>query len=75
MKFRIAMVPMIFLLVISACNTPVNTASEQVNAIPTPYPYTPTPAPINSPVIEAPALVDIHFLNELEGNVRFRIAA
>src|SRR4030095_13077959 len=67
MKFKIALVPMILLLVISACNAPANTASEQINTNPTPYPDTPTPAQINAPTIESPALVDIHFLNELEG--------
>jgi len=67
MKFKIARVPMILLLVISACNSPANTSSEQANTNPTPYPLTPTPAPINAPIIEASALVDIHFLNELEG--------
>ena len=34
---------------------------------PTPFPDTPAPAQINAPLIETPALVNIHFLNELDG--------
>ena len=34
---------------------------------PAPYPDTPAPAVINAPLVESPALVNIHFLNELDG--------
>ncbi|MCI0549968.1 MAG: hypothetical protein L0287_03360 [Anaerolineae bacterium] len=34
---------------------------------PTPYPDTPSPAEINAPLIESPALVSIQFLNEIDG--------
>src|SRR5262249_14200908 len=32
-----------------------------------PVPDTPTPPPINAPVVESPALVNVQFLNELDG--------
>ena len=47
------------LLVLSACN-----AGEPT---PTPYPDTPSPAEIKAPLVESPALVSTHFLNELDG--------
>ena len=34
---------------------------------PTPYPDTPSPAEIDAPLVESPALVSIQFLNELDG--------
>jgi len=34
---------------------------------PTPYPDTPSPAEINAPLVESPALISIQFLNELDG--------
>lgn len=49
----------ILLLTLSACNVPEST--------PTPYPDTPLPAEINAPIVETPAFVSIHFINELDG--------
>jgi photosystem II stability/assembly factor-like uncharacterized protein len=47
------------LLILSACSTAEST--------PSPYPDTPSPAQINAPLVEAPSLDSIHFLNELDG--------
>ena len=38
-----------------------------LKSTPTPYPDTPSPAEINAPLVELPALVSIQFLNELDG--------
>ncbi|MEP7135316.1 MAG: hypothetical protein ABI904_10325 [Chloroflexota bacterium] len=67
------------LLLLSACNAPVasatpapvveqpTTPAQPTEIPPTPFPDTPVPAAINAPLVEAPALLDIHFLNELDG--------
>ena len=49
----------ILLLVLPACKVSEST--------PSPYPDTPSPPQINAPQVESPALVSIHFLNELDG--------
>ena len=41
--------------------------SQPTEILPTPYPDTPSPAEIDAPLIESPALVEIQFFNELEG--------
>jgi len=68
--FWIILVP-----VISACVGNTSTSSAQVTDSlsqstvppPTPYPDIPSPPEINAALIEAPVLVKIQFLNELEG--------
>jgi photosystem II stability/assembly factor-like uncharacterized protein len=52
-------IAVILLLMLSACATTESTA--------TPYPDTPSPAEINAPLVESPALVSIHFINKLDG--------
>lgn len=65
-------------LALSACAAPVSTAdapSEPVDAssqvieenTPAPHPDTPSPPEIDAPIVESPALVTVHFLNELDG--------
>jgi len=62
-------------LVLSACNISVTSfpaAPGQPAELPTEIPLTPvpdTPAPpaINAPLVESPALVEVQFLNELDG--------
>jgi len=44
----------------TACAAPLEST-------PTPYPDTPSPAEINAPLVELPALISIQFLNELDG--------
>src|SRR6185503_13054651 len=51
---------LLLLCFISACAAPVEST-------PAPYPDTPSPAEINAPLVESPALVSIQFLNELDG--------
>ena len=75
MKLRYALIVLLFIL--SACNAPAPSALATTTAppaevspteiSPTPFPDTPAPAVINAPLVEAPALLDIHFLNELDG--------
>ena len=61
MKRIIKLLSFIFLLsLLPACAA----ATERT---PTPYPDTPSPAEINAPLVEVPALVSIQFLNELDG--------
>jgi len=49
----------LLLIILSACNAGEST--------PTLYPDTPSPAEINAPLVESPALVSIRFINELDG--------
>jgi len=74
MKFKLLVLLIVSLLILCACNAPVSSlpsTSEVPNAqqgdIPTPYPDTPTPPQIDAPLVDAPALTSIHFLNEFDG--------
>jgi len=67
------------LLLLSACAAPVaSTTSTQVPELsttsaqpteipPSPIPDTPASPEINAPLVEAPGLIDIHFVSELNG--------
>lgn len=59
----------LILLFITACatQTPAPSSESSVETPPTPYPDTPAPAAIDAPIVEAPALVSVQFLNELDG--------
>ena len=77
MKFQFGLIAL--LLVLTACTAPVTSPSlSPTEIVPTqqspteippssPIPDTPAPVEINAPLIDAPALVTIHFLNELDG--------
>jgi photosystem II stability/assembly factor-like uncharacterized protein len=62
-------------LVLSACNISVTSfpaapgqpAEPPTEIPPTPVPDTPAPPTIDAPLVESPALLEIQFLNELEG--------
>src|SRR5215213_1713335 len=62
-------------LVLSACNVtvtslpaaPAQPVEPPTEIPPTPYPDTPAPPAIDAPLVASPALVEIHFLNELDG--------
>src|SRR5919109_2393429 len=62
-------------LLLSACNISITSFSPSTEqpAIPpteippTPFPDTPAPAAIDAPLIESPALLEIQFLNALDG--------
>ena len=63
-----------FVFALSACNMSVNSLTpsapqpvESIDPTPSPYPDTPAPPVINEARIEAPALLEIEFLNELDG--------
>jgi photosystem II stability/assembly factor-like uncharacterized protein len=67
---------LLVLFLITACATQTDTPSpttgqpvEQPSAeiLPTSIPATPAPAVIDAPIIEAPALVTIQFLNQMDG--------
>ena len=72
MKLRISWI--VLMLLLTACNMSVTSfpaapggpAAPSTEAPPTPYPDTPAPEAINTSPVESPALVAIHFLNELE---------
>ncbi|HLF72747.1 MAG TPA: hypothetical protein VI524_00240 [Anaerolineales bacterium] len=61
------------LLLIAACNPPntsPTSSPEFAELLSTPAPYypdTPSPARLDAPLIERPALIEVHFLNELDG--------
>ena len=63
-------------LTLSACNvsvtsfpaSPATTVEVEATEIPpTPFPDTPAPPVIAAPPVESPALLEIHFFNELDG--------
>lgn len=56
-------------LLLTACNGSAASAptSEPVEDTPAPYPDTPSPAEINAPVVESPALTSVYFINSLDG--------
>ena len=62
-------------VVLSACNisvtsfppAPAQPVESPTEIPPTPYPDTPAPPAIDAPLVETPALVEIQFLNELDG--------
>ena len=80
-KFKTALLPIVVLLLLSACNAPVAsptaivaqatelppTQQPPTEIPPTLIPNTPAPAAIDAPIVEAPSLVDIHFLNDNDG--------
>jgi len=75
MKLRVLISWVILVPVISACAGNRSTSSAQVTdpaspsaeIPPTPYPDTPSPGEINAQLIEVPTLLEIEFLNELDG--------
>jgi len=72
--FKTSVLVMGLLLLFSACSAPSAqapvqpTVSTQPTEIPpTLFPDTPSPVQIDAPLVDAPALVSIHFINELDG--------
>ncbi|MGE5774653.1 MAG: WD40/YVTN/BNR-like repeat-containing protein [Chloroflexota bacterium] len=70
MKFRLIVIALA--LTLSACNVavtslPAQPPLENTEPPPTPYPDTPAPEAINASPVGSPALIEIHFLNELDG--------
>jgi photosystem II stability/assembly factor-like uncharacterized protein len=75
MKFRLFLIVALALL-LSACNIAVTSfptepqqpVENNINTEVPPTPYTDTPAPeaLSAPAVEAPAFIDIQFLNELD---------
>lgn len=82
-KFKTLISLLGLLLVITACATPVASPTTDQPAVPpatqasnpavvteappSPFPDTPAPAVIDAPLVDAPSLVDIHFMNEIDG--------
>ena len=66
MKLKITMFMVTFLFALSACSA--TAAPGQPGELP-PSPYADTPAPpmLDAPLVEAPALVNFHFIDELDG--------
>ncbi|HUG34794.1 MAG TPA: hypothetical protein VMJ90_08490 [Anaerolineales bacterium] len=58
---------LILLLALTACNAPSPSLLTSDEPTPSPYPDTPSPPRIDAPLIESPALVKIHFVNQLDG--------
>src|ERR1041385_603157 len=73
MKLRYMLV--VLTLTLSACNISVTsfpaasgpTVAAPTEIPPTPVPDTPAPPTVNAPVVESPSLVQVQFLNELNG--------
>jgi photosystem II stability/assembly factor-like uncharacterized protein len=58
---------LLLLLVLTACNAPAPSLLTSDESTPSPYPDTPSPARIEAPLVESPALVKIDFVSELDG--------
>jgi photosystem II stability/assembly factor-like uncharacterized protein len=76
MNLRSSLIVFALAAVLSGCNISVTsfpTSPEPTVAVkateipPTPYPDTPAPPAIAAPPVESPALLEIHFVNELDG--------
>lgn len=68
MKLKARWALLVLALLFSACaQGGGNPASGSADVPPTPYPDTPAPAAIEAALIEAPALVELEMLNELDG--------
>jgi photosystem II stability/assembly factor-like uncharacterized protein len=69
LKRRTAMIQATVILILLACSfsTTTFTPQQSVELSPTPYPDTPAPVAIDAPLVESPALVNFHFINELDG--------
>src|SRR6266511_2911284 len=75
MKLRCSLIA--FTLLLTACNISVTSfpsepgqpapAVPPTELAPTPSPETPAPAAIDAPLVDSPALIEIQFLNELDG--------
>lgn len=74
MNLRLSLI--VCALMLSGCNisvtsfpaSPAATVEFKATEIPpTPYPDTPAPPAIAAPPVESPALLEIHFVNELDG--------
>ena len=65
MKFKISVLLTVILFIVTGCT--LSASTQPADAPLAPYPDTPAPAVIDAPIIEAPALVRIQFLNELDG--------
>lgn len=57
----------ILFVLLTACNAPASSPEALADLPPTPFPDTPSPAVIDAPLVESPALVKIHFINTLDG--------
>ena len=76
MNLRSSLIVFVLAAVLSGCNisvtsfpaSPEPTIEVKATEIPpTPYPDTPAPPAIAAPPVESPALLEIHFVNELDG--------
>jgi photosystem II stability/assembly factor-like uncharacterized protein len=69
MKLKCHIYLIVLAIAISACgsNSPASESIPSPQVSPTSYPDTPTPAEINAPLIESPALVKLDMLDELNG--------
>lgn len=75
-RFKFSVYLALWVLLIAACSTPSKTSApsqpgtptvQSTEIPPTAYPDTPSPAGINPQLIEAPALVELNMLNEMDG--------
>jgi photosystem II stability/assembly factor-like uncharacterized protein len=69
MTLKLSRALIILALILTACSKNANTpaAPRSTDVPPSPFPDTPSPLAINAPLVEAPALVELEMLNELDG--------
>jgi photosystem II stability/assembly factor-like uncharacterized protein len=67
MKVRLGAWLIVLALMICACSQTTTQAPQSGEQPPTPYPDTPSPARIEAPLVESPAIITLHMFNELNG--------
>jgi photosystem II stability/assembly factor-like uncharacterized protein len=61
------LVSLVVLIAITACNPSISSAPQSAGSTHEPYPDTPSPPAIDAPPVEAPAIIELDMLNELDG--------
>ncbi len=67
MSFTLGALSIVLALTISACSGNTDLAPRADGLPPSPYPDTPSPARIDAPQVESPAIIELDMFNELNG--------
>jgi hypothetical protein len=67
MNFKLGTLLIFLTLTLSACSGSTTPPPGQSGPPPTPYPDTPSPARIDAPLVESPAIIKLDMFDELNG--------
>jgi photosystem II stability/assembly factor-like uncharacterized protein len=67
MNIKLGIWLIVFALLVSACSGNKAQLPQSADEPPTPYPDTPSPARIDAPPVESPAIIALDMFNELDG--------